>query len=189
MHQGDVAVAFGAAGLIDTNDRHTRVALLGPRQSDMGIDLAPQGVVRAAQDARTRGHRHLPGQREGQRLEHEREAATLSRPGNTQLGRTAAGAARHARQRAVHVGFKLEEIQMPPAALAVVMQFLVSCCANGAGGTAGLPDHVQVDAAALDVQCNTLHSPGRGQPQCLAEQRFLHGEGSCSGVSMGLFVL
>ncbi len=189
VHQGDVAVAFGAVGLVDTNDRHTRVALLGARQSDMGIDLAPQGVVRAAQDACTCGHRHLAGQRQSQCLEHEREAAALSRPGNTQLGRAAADAARHPRQRAVHVGFKLKEIQMPPAALAVVMQFLVSCCAHGAGGTARLPDHVQVDAAALNVQCNTLHSPGRGKPQRLAEQRFLHREGSCSRVSMDLFEL
>lgn len=93
MYQGDVAVAFGTAGLVNTDDGHTRVALFGPSQADMGIDLAPQGVVRAAQDARTRGHRHLSGQRKGQSLEHEREAAALSRPGNTQLARAAAGAA------------------------------------------------------------------------------------------------
>jgi hypothetical protein len=91
VHQGNVAVAFGAAGLVDTDDRHTRVALLGACQADMGIDLAPQGVVRAAPDARTCGHRHLTDQREGQCLEHEREAAALSRPGNTQLARRATG--------------------------------------------------------------------------------------------------
>ncbi len=136
VYQRDVAVAFGAAGLIDTDDSNVGVALLGSRQADMGVDLAPQGVVRAAQDARTRCHRHLTSQRESQCLEHEREAAALARPGNVQLGRGAAHVARHARQRAVHVGFKLKEIKMPPAALSMVMQFLISSGANGASGTA-----------------------------------------------------
>ncbi|OQC17944.1 MAG: hypothetical protein BWX79_00090 [Alphaproteobacteria bacterium ADurb.Bin100] len=174
VHQRDVVLAFGAAGLVDADDDNPGVAFLRPGPLDVGIDLAPQGVVRAAKDACAGGHGHLARQRQAQRLKQQREAAALARPGHLELGDGAAAATGHARQLAVHVGFELKEVQMAPAALAVVVQFLIDCATGRARRAPGLPDDVQVDSTALNIQRHALYRPRRCQSQRLAKQGLLH---------------
>jgi len=179
VHHREVAVTFGAAGLIHADAGDIRVAFLLACQADMGIDLAPQGVVRTAQNACTGGHWHLARKRQGQCLEHECEATALARPGHAQLACVATHAAGHTRQRAMHVGLELKEVQMPPAALAVVMQLLLGSRTGRAWCAAAVPGNVQVYAAALYIQRNTFHRPGRAQPKGLTKQCFLHLALSC----------
>jgi hypothetical protein len=87
------------------------------------------------------------------------------------------GAASDAGQLAVDVGFKLEEVQMAPTALAMVMDFLLELTTGRTWRTVGTPDYVQGNSAACDIQCNTINLPGGLQAQRLTKQRFLH---SCS---------
>ena len=60
----------------------------------------------------------------------------------------------------MHVGFKLEEVQMPPAAQAVIVQGLVGRTTGGASRFAGVPSNVQVNPVCLDIQRYLSDLPG-----------------------------
>ena len=70
------------------------------------------------------------------------EATTFARPGHAQLGGGTAHAARHTGKLAVHVGLELEEVQVAPTALSLVMQFLVGRRTCRTGRALGLPHHI-----------------------------------------------
>ena len=68
----------------------------------------------------------------------------------------------------MHVGFELEDVQMAPAALAVVVQFLIVRATGRARCALALPDDLLVDSTALNIQRYALYRPRRCQPQRLA---------------------
>lgn len=173
VHQRDVVVPAPAGRLVDAERAYLLVALQAPCHRHVRIDQAPERLLPAPEDARARGHRHLTGERQRQRLEHQREAAARTSPRCLQL-RSSAAAALDARYLAVNPGFELKKVQVAPCARASVVHGLIGRAALRAHARAGLVGDVQIDAFARIVELHALDRPRPGQTKGLGEYRFLH---------------
>lgn len=143
---GDVPVSLAAGGLVHADEAyptevHAPLAPLYPV-----VQQAPQAGSRLSHRPRHGAHGHLlPDQRQGVRLEEEREARSLPRPGDAhRLNLTRARA--KTGDAGVQVAGVLEEVQVTPGFLHRVVSRQGG--ARG-GGEAGATAEVQPDVEFL----------------------------------------
>ena len=172
MHHGDVLVPALDAGLVDPDVAHARHVVLGTGHLDVMAHSTPQALGRHAQLVGRLAHRHLPAQRQAQRLEQQGKAAPLTRPRHRQLRGLAAALALHARDLGMQPRFELKEVQVTPAAPhAVVDQLVLDPTRRTRRTTAGVLD-LEVDPALGCVELDLGDVPGRLQAERGGEEGF-----------------
>ena len=172
MHQGDIALSLAQASLVDAHQGHAGHAFLGACFFDVMAHALPQLLVRAAQHLHSQAHRHALAQRQGQRLERCSKAAAFVCPGHGHLARLAASDAGNAQHLGMQPGLELEEVQVAPVPLKLVMDALLGRLAVRTGCLFGLAVQLKINAPAAGVQLDLADHPGRLKTQRTGEQGF-----------------
>lgn len=174
MKQRDVALAFAAGGLVDTDAPDLGEVLLRPRGIDMPAQDAPDTVIRDADEPRHMGHGQRSAHGDDKGFHQHRKAGALGRPRHRCLRGLAARAAGHARHAAMDERLELEEVQVLPGALHPVVHRLVRRPTGRTGQARGIARHLEVDRPLIRTKRHAVHRPRRRQPQSLGEELFLH---------------
>ena len=185
MHDGDVLMSALDAGLVDADVAHTRHVVLGAGSLDVVAHPPPQALGRNPHLTGYLAHRHLPAQRQAQRLEQQGKAAALARPRHRQLRGLAASAALHARNLGMQPRFELKEVEVTPAAPYPVVNQLRLGPARRTRCTLAAVLDLEVDASLARVELDLGNVPGRLQAKCGGEEGFDLGahdvRGQCQG--------
>ena len=134
------------------------------------VDHPPDARVVLGDQGGDRPDRHLLAERHHERLEEQRKARALPRPGDAHLAHAVLGAqdARHAR---AEVGLVLEEVEVAPGLLARVVDRAAGALALRAGEASATAEvEAQVEASARGVEARPDDAPGLVEAERLLEE-------------------